>query len=56
VEFSTQSEVQLSMRVTMYIYFFDYYLLHRAQFQYADINIEILLKFNSQPRLSCRYF
>ena len=32
-EFSTQNEVRLSMRVTVCINFFDYFPLHRAQFQ-----------------------
>jgi len=32
------------MRVTICIYLFDYFPILRAQFQYADININILLK------------
>jgi len=44
VEFSTQSEVSMSMRVTICIYLFGYFPMHHAQFQYADSKREIQMK------------
>jgi len=44
----------MSMRVTICIHFFDYFPIYSAQFQYADNNINILLKmqFTTLSKLS----